>query len=247
MANSDVVKNEPVETIQTSKVEAEAMGAMMFFGDKYGDKVRVVRAGEHSLEFCGGTHVERLGDIGQIQIVSEVSIGANTRRIEAVTGLGALERSQEMEKTLSAVATLLKSSMEEVVPSLERMFDRQKLIDREISALRQAQLSAFAEELDARSTGDVVAARVDGFSGDKLRVLSQDLQRRGRRVVVVAGADGEKVAVAVATDGSVDASAVVKQLATLIGGGGGGSRELALAGGKNPDGIGALLQAAQAL
>ncbi len=247
MANSDVVSNEPVETIETSKVEAEAMGAMMFFGDKYGDKVRVVRAGEHSLEFCGGTHVERLGDIGQIQIVSEVSIGANTRRIEAVTGLGALERSQEMEKTLSAVATLLKSSMEEVVPSLERIFDRQKLIEKEISALRQAQLSAFAEELDARSTGDVVTARVDGFSGDQLRVLSQDLQRRGRRVVVVAGADGEKVAVAVATDGSVDASVVVKQLAALIGGGGGGSRELALAGGKNSDGIGALLQAAQAL
>jgi alanyl-tRNA synthetase len=169
MANSDVVSNEPVETIQTSKSEAEAMGAMMFFGDKYGDKVRVVRAGEHSLEFCGGTHVERLGEIGQIQIVSEASIGANTRRIEAVTGLGALERSQEMERTLGAVATLLKSSMDDIVPSLERIFDRQKGIEKEIASLRQAQLATFAEELHSRTTGDVVVARVDGFAGDQLR------------------------------------------------------------------------------
>ncbi len=89
--------NEHVDTIQTTKAEAETMGAVAFFGDKYGDRVRVVRAGRHSLEFCGGTHVDRLGDIGQIQVVSESSIGANTRRIEAVSGLGAHQRSYEME------------------------------------------------------------------------------------------------------------------------------------------------------
>ena len=89
IVNTDVVLNEHVETIQTTKTEAESMGAVAFFGDKYGDRVRVVRAGRHSLEFCGGTHVERLGDIGQVQVVSESSIGANTRRIEGVSGLGA--------------------------------------------------------------------------------------------------------------------------------------------------------------
>ena len=247
MANEDVVANGMVETIQTSKSEAEAMGAMMFFGDKYGDVVRVVRAGEHSLEFCGGTHVERLGDIGQIQIVSEASIGANTRRLEAVTGLGALERSQEMERTLGAVATLLKSSMDDVVPSLERIFEKQRTVEKELAALKQAQLSSFADALDQKTQGDVVVARVDGFAGEQLRILSQDLQRRGRRVVVLAGVDSDKVAVAVATDGSVDAAATVKQLAELVGGGGGGSREVALAGGRNAEGIGVLLQAAQAL
>ena len=247
MANEDVVANGAVETIQTNKSEAEAMGAMMFFGDKYGDVVRVVRAGEHSLEFCGGTHVERLGDIGQIQIVSEASIGANTRRLEAVTGLGALERSQEMERTLGAVATLLKSSMDEVVPSLERIFEKQRSIEKELSALKQAQLATFAEALHQKTPGDVVVARVDGFAGEQLRVLAQDLQRKGRRVVVLAGAEGDKVAVAVATDGSVDAASTVKQLASHVGGGGGGSKDLALAGGRNPEGIGALLQAAQGL
>ena len=80
LVNTDVVLNEHVDTIQTTKTEAETMGAVAFFGDKYGDRVRVVRAGRHSLEFCGGTHVDRLGDIGQIQVVSEASIGANTRR-----------------------------------------------------------------------------------------------------------------------------------------------------------------------
>ena len=104
LVNTDVVMNEHVDTIQTTKAEAETMGAVAFFGDKYGDRVRVVRAGRHSLEFCGGTHVERLGDIGQIQVVSESSIGANTRRLEAVSGLGAHRRSYEMEQALGSLS-----------------------------------------------------------------------------------------------------------------------------------------------
>jgi alanyl-tRNA synthetase len=149
LVNSDVVANEGVETIQTTKAEAETMGAIAFFGDKYGDRVRVVRAGAHSLEFCGGTHVDRLGDIGQIQIVSEASIGSNTRRIEAVSAMGAHRRSHEMETALGSVATLLKTSLDDVVPALERLFERQRDVEREIAILRQAQLSQFAEQLHA--------------------------------------------------------------------------------------------------
>jgi alanyl-tRNA synthetase len=247
LVNTDVVLNEHVDTIQTSKAEAETMGAVAFFGDKYGDRVRVVRAGRHSLEFCGGTHVERLGDIGQIQVVSEASIGANTRRLEAVSGLGAQRRSFEMEQALGSVATLLKTSLDDVVPALERLFERQRDVEREIASLRQAQLTQFANELDAASEGDVVVARIDGYAGEQLRTLAQELQHRGRRVVVVVGESDAKVSLAVATDGTLDAAATVKSLANHVGGGGGGSSRLALAGGRNADGIDAVLVAAKAL
>jgi alanyl-tRNA synthetase len=247
LVNTDVVLNEDVDTIQVSKREAETMGAVAFFGDKYGDRVRVVRAGRHSLEFCGGTHVDRLGDIGQIQVVSESSIGANTRRIEAVSGLGAHRRSYEMEQVLGSVATLLKTSSDDVVPALERLFERQRDVEKEIARLRQAQLTQFAHELDEQSTGDAIVARVDGYAGEQLRTLVQELQHRGRRVVVLVGENEGKVSLAVATDGSLDASSAVKSLAAHVGGGGGGSARLALAGGRDPQGIDAVVVAAKAL
>ena len=247
MVNSDVVENNGVTTVQTSKQEAEKMGAVAFFGDKYGDRVRVVRAGAHSLEFCGGTHVERLGDIGQIQIVSEASIGSNTRRIEGVSGLGAHRRSQQMEDALSSVATLLKVASDDVVPALERLFERQREVEKEVAQLRQAQLSLFAEQLHAQSSGDMLVARVDGYPGDQLRTLAQDLQRRGRRVVVLVGAHEEKVSIAVATNETLNAQSTVKILASLVGGGGGGSERVALAGGRNTSGIAKVLEAAGAL
>jgi alanyl-tRNA synthetase len=223
------------------------MGAVAFFGDKYGDLVRVVRAGHHSLEFCGGTHADRLGDIGQIQVVSESSIGSNTRRIEAVSAMGAQHRSAEMESSLGAVATLLKTSFEDVVPSLERVIDRQRDLEKEVAALRQSQLSLFAEQLHVESDAPILVARVDGYQGEQLRALAQDLQRRGRRAVVLAGAHDGKVAIAVASDESLDAQSTVKELAELVGGGGGGSPRLALAGGRDLEGIGKVLIAAQAL
>ena len=247
LANTDVVANDEVETLQTSKREAETMGAIAFFGDKYGDRVRVVRAGRHSLEFCGGTHVDRLGDIGQIQIVSEGSIGANTRRLEAVSGLAAYRRSLEMERALGSVASILKTSVDDVVPSLERLVERQREVEREVGSLRQAQLSLFAEQLHALAQGDVLAARVDGYSGEQLRTLAQDLQRRGRRAVVLVGVVDEKVAIAVATDESLDAVATVRDLAALVGGGGGGAPRLALAGGRDASRIDQVLAAADAL
>jgi alanyl-tRNA synthetase len=247
MVNADVVLNDPVETIQTSKTDAQKMGAIAFFGDKYGDQVRVVRAGRHSLEFCGGTHVDRLGDIGQIQVVSETSIGSNTRRIEAVSAMGAFRRSAQMENSLAAVATLLKTSLEDVVPSLERVIERQRDVEKEVAALRQSQLSMFAEQLHAQSESAVLVARVDGYPGEQLRTLAQDLQRRGRRAVVLAGASEGKVSIVVASDDSLDAQSTVKELAALVGGGGGGSPRLALAGGRDVEGIDRVLIAASAL
>ena len=247
MVNSDVVANEGVETIQTSKADAEKMGAVAFFGDKYGDRVRVVRAGSHSLEFCGGTHVDRLGDIGQIQIVSEGSIGANTRRIEAVSALAAQRRSVEMESALASVAAILKTSTENITPALERLISRQREMETQLASLRQAQLSVVTDQL-AGAEGDTVIGRLDGYGGDALRSVAQELQRRGRRLVVLVGeTDDGKVALVVATDGTLDAVALVKDLAVLVGGGGGGSSRLAVAGGREASGIDRVLRAAAAI
>jgi len=236
-----------VNTIQTTKKDAETMGAIAFFGDKYGDRVRVVRAGTHSLEFCGGTHVDRLGDIGQVQIVSEGSIGSNTRRIEAVSAMGAYQRSHEMETALGSVASILKTSLDDVVPALERLVERQREFEKQLSSLRQSQLSHLAQELHAQVEGDLLVARVDGYSGEQLRSLAQDLQRRGRRAVVLVGTSDDKVSIAVASDKSLDATQAVKDLAKFVGGGGGGAPHLALAGGRDPSGIDAVLHAAAAL
>ncbi|HSN02118.1 MAG TPA: alanine--tRNA ligase, partial [Acidimicrobiales bacterium] len=247
MVNTDVVANEGVETIQTSKADAEKMGAVAFFGDKYGDRVRVVRAGSHSLEFCGGTHVDRLGDIGQIQIVSEGSIGANTRRLEAVSALAAQRRSVEMEAALASVAAILKTSTENITPALERLLARQREMETQLGSLRQAQLSVVTDQL-AGAEGDTVLGRLDGYGGDALRSVAQELQRRGRRLVVLVGeSDDDKVALVVATDGSLDAVALVKDLAALVGGGGGGSSRLAVAGGRDASGIERVLRAAAAI
>ena len=116
-----------------------------------------------------------------------------------------------------------------------------------IAALRQAQLSAFADQLHARSNGDALVARVDGYPGEQLRTLAQDLQRRGRRVVVLVGASDDKVAIAVATNEALDAQSTVKALASLVGGGGGGSARLALAGARDASSIDKVLEAATAL
>ena len=112
LVNSRILSDDEVETTETSRQEAEAMGAIAFFGDKYGDTVRVVRAGSHSLEFCGGTHVGALGSIGSFAIISEGSIGSNTRRIEAVTGLEAVERSLRLDRTLTATSAALRAEPE---------------------------------------------------------------------------------------------------------------------------------------
>jgi alanyl-tRNA synthetase len=161
--------------------------------------------------------------------------------------MGAYHRSHDMETALGSVASILKSSVDDVVPALERIMERQREFEKELSSLRQAQLSRFAEELHAQVSSDVLVARVDGYAGEQLRTLASDLQRRGRRVVVLVGALDGKVSIAVASDDSLDATNAVKQLASLVGGGGGGSARLALAGGRNPGGIDAVLSAAAAL
>jgi alanyl-tRNA synthetase len=236
MVNANVLGDDAVETMETGRKDAEAMGAMAFFKDKYGDTVRVVRAGPHSLELCGGTHVDALGMIGAVSVVSEASIGSNTRRIEAVTGLATLERTLEREAAMHEAASLLKVEPEGLVGALQRLLDRQRATDKELSRLRGAATEAGAAELAAEALDGLVVARRDGLSADELRTLAQVVHRRGGVKAVVLGGspDGAKVAIVAVTGGDPDAGTVVKQVAQVVGGGGGGSAEVAVAGGRDP-------------
>jgi alanyl-tRNA synthetase len=249
LANSAVLSDAHVETTETSLEEAERMGAIAFFGDKYGAQVRVVQAGPASLEFCGGTHVGALGQIGPIALVSEGSIGSNTRRLEAVTGHVALARAREKERLVASAAGLLRADPDELLGAVERMLARQRESEKELSRSRQRSSQAEAEELAGAAVDGVVVARRDGVEPDALRTLAEAVRRHdGVRAVVLGGSpDGEKAALAAVTGGSPDAKELVGALGRLVGGGGGGSAEVAQAGGRNPGGLDEALAEAQRL
>ena len=244
--NEQILADAPVETTETSRREAEEMGAVAFFGDKYGESVRVVRSGQTSLEFCGGTHVDALGEIGQLQILSEASIGSNTRRIEAVTGMVAAERSLALERLVVHAAEMLKAEPDTLLSALERSFERTKLIERERDQLRHAGREAQAAGLVGQIDQNAIIASLPETAADDLRQMAQQLrEHHGLRAVVLGSVLGDKVAVAVATDDSLDAKALVGEIGPCVGVGGGGSPTLAVAGGKQPDGLAAGLDLAR--
>ncbi len=243
MANADVLTDADVIVEETTKAQAEAMGALAFFGDKYGDLVRVVRAGPHSIELCGGTHVGALGMIGPITITSESSIGSNTRRLFAVTGESAFDRIVAREGLLAEAAALLRTEPEHVPEAIDRLIERQRAAEKSLEQARSRELQSEAAQLSATASDGVVVARRDGLDPDHLRDLAQTVRTTaGLRAVVVGGSpDGTRANLAVSADGAadppVDADSLVKQVGPLLGGGGGGSPELATAGGKDPSGI----------
>jgi alanyl-tRNA synthetase len=237
LANEAVLTDAPVETTETSKLEAEKMGAVAHFGDKYGDQVRVVRSGSSSLEFCGGTHVDALGQIGTISLVSEGSTGSNTRRIFATTGLVSLERINAQEHLVKSAAELLRTDPAELMSALERLMARQRESDKELSRLKQQSSASDAATLAAEAIDGVVVARRDGVDPKALQTLAQEVKRQGDLSSVVLGGspDGVKVALVAATGAAgPNATELVRTLGQIVGGGGGGSPELALAGGKEP-------------
>jgi alanyl-tRNA synthetase len=238
-ANDAVLTDVDVETTETTRLEAENMGAIAFFGDKYGEAVRVVRAGTTSLEFCGGTHVDSLGQIGPITLLSEGSIGSNTRRIFALTGKASLQRAKEREELVREAADALRTEPDELVAAIGRLTERQRETEKELAALRQQSSAAEAKTLAAQAGEDgVVVARRDKVEGKDLQSLAEAVLRHdGIRAVVLGGsADGSKVSIAVASEGTPDAVELVKALGPIVGGGGGGrpGSPSALAGGKDP-------------
>ncbi|HSZ35671.1 MAG TPA: alanine--tRNA ligase, partial [Acidimicrobiales bacterium] len=239
MANDSVLTDVGVETTETTRLEAEEMGAIAFFGDKYGESVRVVQAGPTSLEFCGGTHVDSLGQIGPITLLSEGSIGSNTRRLFALTGKASLERAKEREELVRAAAEALRTEPDELVAAITRLAERQRETEKELAGLRQQSSEAEAKTLAAQAGGDgVIVARRDKIEGKDLQSLAEAVLRQdGVRAVVLGGSsDGSKVSIAVASAGTPEAVELVKALGPIVGGGGGGrpGSPSALAGGKDP-------------
>jgi alanyl-tRNA synthetase len=241
LANGEVLTNTQVQAYETSKDEATADGAIAFFGDKYGDTVRVLRAGS-SFELCGGTHVSATGDIGAIKIVGESSIGSNLRRIEAVVGESSVAHMQDQARTMTRVAHLLGGTADGLENAVVRKIDELKAANDEIKALRAKVAATRAREIaeSASATGGVVH-RVDGLSPGELRDLAIAVRAvDGVRAVVLAGVtDTGGVSLVSATDAGVTGGAgpLIAAAAKAVGGGGGGKGDIATAGGKNPDGL----------
>jgi alanyl-tRNA synthetase len=251
LANGEVLSNDPVRAYETTKSEAEAMGAIAFFGDKYGDIVRVLEAGRNSLELCGGTHVRATGDIGTIKIVSEGSIGSNLRRIEAVTGTNSVALLQRDERELAHAAQLLGTSADTIVEGIEKRLDENKALREEIKALRAKAATGRAGELAAGAVDGVVVARVDGLATGDLRELAIAVrQQSGLRASVLIGATdtgGAALVAAVTPASGLVAGDLLREAAAAVkGGGGGGKGDVAVAGGKDPSGIDEALARARA-
>jgi len=245
MANAAVLANEPVRHYETTKDFAEQLGAIAFFGDKYGDIVRVLEAGPHSTELCGGTHVRATGDIGSVKIISEGSIGSNLRRIEAVTGFGPILRLRRDEARLGQVASALGVADEEIVDAVERRVAEIKELRDELRELRRQAARGEAGALVAGAVDGIVVARVDGMDRDDLRELTLAVRDQpGIRAVVLGGApDGGGAAIvsAVAAESGLHASELIAEAARAVKGGTGRSADIAVAGGKDPSALDAAL------
>jgi alanyl-tRNA synthetase len=250
LANREVLDNDPVTATEMDKHDAEQRGAIAFFGDKYGDRVRVLEAGTHSIEFCGGTHVRATGDIGTIKIVSESSIGSGIRRIEAVTGEGSVALLQRDERQLATAAKLLATTSDRVLDGIEAKLAELDEARREIKALRARLATGGAADLAAGAVDGVVVARVDGMSAGDLRELALAVrQQAGVRAVVLGGTTdtgGAALIGAVTPDAGVTAGDLVQRGFKPIGGGGNAKGDVVAAGGRNPEGVDEALSLARA-
>ncbi|PXX91546.1 alanine--tRNA ligase [Marinobacter vulgaris] len=243
--NQQILDNTPVQTEITDMEQAQEKGAMALFGEKYGDTVRVLSMGsdDYSVELCGGTHVARTGDIGLFRITSESGISSGVRRIEAVTGFGALEWVEETEQALREVSKLVKGSRESLVEKVQQTLDRNRQLEKEINAL-QAKLASSAGTDLAGSAVDigglkVVASEMQGADRKALMETADQLKNKlGEGVVVLASVEDGKVTlvagVTKSATGRIKAGDLMKHLAAQVDGKGGGRPDMAQGGGNDP-------------
>ena len=231
--------------------EAIKAGAMALFGEKYGDEVRVVGMGEFSTELCGGTHVNRTGNIGLFKIVSEGGVAAGVRRIEAFTGPGALAYSQEQEATLRQIADMIKAQPQEATTRLAQIQDQVKSLEKELARYKSKLASSQGDDLAEQAVDvagiKVLAAAIEGADAKALRELADKLRDKLGHCALVLGSalDGRVFLIAAVTPDATDrvkAGELVNFVAAQVGGKGGGKPDLAQAGGSAPEKLPAALQ-----
>ena len=235
-----VIKNMPIE-------EARKTGAQALFGEKYGDIVRVVNMGDYSIEFCGGTHVSNTGEIGAFKILSESGVAAGVRRIEALTSKGLIRYYNELEHKMQEAAKMLKATPDNLIERIGHLQTEAKELHSEVESLKSKlakdAMGDVMDQVEDVKGMKVLAIRVDGVDMNGLRELGDQLKTKlGEGIVVIASeTDGKVSLMATVTDGAQKAGAhagnLIKGIAALVGGGGGGRPNMAQAGGKNPAGI----------
>jgi len=243
LVNEQVQANLVVDPMEMDLQEALRTGAMALFGEKYGDRVRVIRIGDFSTELCGGTHLDATGQIGLFKVVNEGAVASGVRRIEAVTGEDALRHVGEEEAALRESASLLKIPPLELPRRLQKLLDEQKQLEKQLAQLEARLAKGRAQELveAAKEVAGVpvVAARVDGLDPEGLRSVVDTLRDRlGSGVICLGSVVDGKVNLVASVSRDLtkrfQAGKLVQEVAKLVGGGGGGRPDLAQAGGKDP-------------
>jgi alanyl-tRNA synthetase len=259
IVNQQIVRNTPVQTDVRSTDEAIAAGAMALFGEKYGDRVRVVSVPGFSLELCGGTHVRATGDIGVFVITDESGVAAGVRRIEALTGTGAVTWLQRQREAVDALTAVLNTTPEQAAEAVQRLQADAKRLAREVDQLKMkvalgggGTRAAASDDVQDVAGVKLVTRRVEGLEKGALRGLSDSLRDRlGSGVVVLASENDGRVSLVVSVTKDlverVQAGRLVKELAPIVGGGGGGRPDFAEAGGKDASRIGELIEKAPAV
>lgn len=253
LVNDKIAESLPVDTKVMSIEDAKKSGAMALFGEKYGDEVRVVGMGEFSKEFCGGTHVKNTGMIGQFKIISESGVAAGIRRIEAITGHNVIKYYENLEQTIAEAAKIIKASPDKLVEKAKHLMEEMKALQSENESLKnKAAKEALGDVMDkVIEIGGVkvLSVEIPETDGNELRTLGDELKNKlGEGLIFLASAkDGKVNLVAMATDGAVKAGVhagnLIKTVAPIVGGGGGGRPNMAQAGGKLPDKIGQAVDA----
>jgi alanyl-tRNA synthetase len=249
IVNAEILENHATRARVVPMEEAQRLGAVMLFGEKYGDEVRVLDIGT-SRELCGGTHVARTGDIGLFKIVAESGVAAGVRRVEAVTGENALAYLQQLEGTVQRLAGALKAAPAEVPARVGQVLDHVRQLEKELAALKGKLASSQGDELVARAVDvkglKVLAAQLEGADAKALRETLDKLKDKLKTaVIVLAVVEGQRVQLAAGVTpdavGKVKAGELVNHVAGQVGGKGGGKPDMAMAGGTDPSRLGAAL------